>query len=80
MIDIKPPPFEPRLSAKSTTSYHSIKPAVFLGLKGDSSNVDQALTRTGAAYTQVKCSGFKPLIYLEDLVAGTRFELVTFRL
>ena len=48
--------------------------------KRDSSNVDLALTRFAIAYTQAKRSTFKPLILLGNLVAGTGFEPVTFRL
>lgn len=40
--------------------------------RGDSSNVDQALTRIGTPHTQEKRSGLKSLILLEDLVAGAR--------
>ena len=47
---------------------------------GDYGNVDQVLTRIGTGYTQAKRSEFKPLICLINLVAGTGFEPVTFRL
>jgi hypothetical protein len=49
-------------------------------LQMDCVNVDQALTRIGTRKTRRFASGSKPLIYLEDLVAGTGFEPVTFRL
>jgi hypothetical protein len=48
--------------------------------EGDSKNVDQALTRIETQETRRFTSGSNLLIYLEDLVAGTGFEPVTFRL
>ena len=38
--------------------------------EGDSSNVDQVLTKMRTTYTQVKQSTFKLLFYLYNLVAG----------
>ena len=48
--------------------------------RGDSSNVDQVLTKMRTAYTQAKQSAFKILFYLYNLVAGVGFEPTTFRL
>ena len=48
--------------------------------RGDSSNVDMALTQNAQAKTRLFRSGSIYLICLLDLVAGTGFEPVTFRL
>ena len=48
--------------------------------KRDSSNVDMALTQNAQAKTRLFKSGSIYLISLLDLVAGTGFEPVTFRL
>ena len=49
-------------------------------IQGDSSNVDVALRCFGQAKTRLFRSGSIYLILLLDLVAGTGFEPVTFRL
>ena len=46
----------------------------------DTSNVDMALTQNAQAKTRLFKSGSIYLISLLDLVAGTGFEPVTFRL
>ena len=46
----------------------------------DSSNVDMALTQNAQAKTRLFRSGSMSLLLREDLVAGTGFEPVTFRL
>ena len=48
--------------------------------QGDSSNVDVALTCFAIVHTQARRSTFKYLLCLRNLVAGTGFEPVTFRL
>jgi hypothetical protein len=48
--------------------------------RGDSSNVDKALTRIAQAKTRLFKSGSMHLISFKILVAGTGFEPVTFRL
>jgi hypothetical protein len=46
----------------------------------DSANVDMALTWNATQETRRFASGSRYLIYFMDLVAGTGFEPVTFRL
>ena len=63
--------------ARTSMSIWTMKLAL---LRGDSSNVDLALTRFCTSYTQVFLSDSNHLKRLVYLVAGTGFEPVTFRL
>ena len=63
--------------ARTSMSIWTMKPAL---LRGDSQNVDTALTQNGQAKTRLFKSGYIYLISLVFLVAGTGFEPVTFKL
>ena len=63
--------------ARTSMSIWTMKLAL---LRGDSQNVDTALTRNGQAKTRLFMSCSIYLICLVFLVAGTGFEPVTFRL